>query len=783
MQVIETVRFWLLVGVLVTAGCYRPPSFERCEVACSGAEACPEGSTCLVDGFCHGEGDGVADCVAIDAGSDGGGGAAGSAIATGGEHTCAVLGDGRLACWGRNNRGQLGFPIDTRTATPTILDVSGVSAWTTVALGNYHSCAITDGDAALWCWGNCSLGECGDGQSTPIAAPTRPITAPQNGWSAVAPGGVHTCGIASGRLYCWGGNGYDQLGLSSNDDPVLEPTEVDGEASWTVIAAGNFHTCGIRSGGRLFCWGSNDQGKLGVGDQNPRDVPTEVDMGGMTWRTVAAGLGHTCGIRDDGSLWCWGYSGGGQTGGPSSDVPMMVDSGPWRDVVAATGHSCAVSEADELYCWGDDGFGARGDGLGDAPGVLVEIGTGLAWASVARGGLGDHACARTTDGDFYCWGDAGNGQVGDGELVDEHAPQQVPGGAGWTAIAGGGDQTCGVRGADLLCWGGYYLRQADIQVTPVEMTGGTGWTDVAIGREHGCAIDGAKHLWCWGDGADGELGNGANGYEEDPVAIEVTREWLDVTVGAHHTCAIEEPSPGASAGSVWCWGANFDLQIRASGMGSSNVPVQTLAPADFDEISAGVSHTCAHRNGDNELYCWGGNDDSQTSSPTSPTFPEAMVPDAGWQRVGVGAYHSCGILVGDVHCWGDNDTGQLGRATGGGNFTLHALAAHTGEWRGVTGGLYHACAIEITAPDPDELWCWGENDDGELGVAQFDGYLAPVQVGAATDWQTVAAGSSHTCAIDGGGFLWCWGDNNLGQLGDGESNRYEPTPVAPAEEL
>src|SRR5688500_7397833 len=111
MQVIETVRFWLAAAAVLAAGCYRPPSFERCAVACSAADACPEGSSCLADGFCHGGGDEVADCEPLppDAGPDGGGGETGQAIAIGAEHGCAVLGDGRLACWGRNHRGQLGL--------------------------------------------------------------------------------------------------------------------------------------------------------------------------------------------------------------------------------------------------------------------------------------------------------------------------------------------------------------------------------------------------------------------------------------------------------------------------------------------------------------------------------------------------------------------------------------------------------------------------------------------------------------------------------------------------
>jgi alpha-tubulin suppressor-like RCC1 family protein len=775
--VFETLRWFpLALALMAGAGCYRPPAFDRCQVTCSAAGECPEGATCLGDGYCHAGSDQTADCTPIDAGTDGGGGASGDAVAVGSGHSCAILGDGRIACWGRGSRGQLGTGSLQRTATPTIVDGG---PWTALATGDSHTCALAASDGAMWCWGANTLGQAGNDGAADEPVPTEVDTA-ITGWTAVTGGGVHTCGLAEGRLYCWGGNGYDQLGLGNDDDPVRAPVPVGAETTWEAISAGYFHTCGIRDGGRLFCWGANPDGRLGVGDANPRDTPAEVDAAGMRWRAVAAGGSHSCGIRVDGSLWCWGYSGSGQAGA-GGDEPQMLDEGPWRDVAATYTHSCGVTEDDELFCWGDDSLGQRGDGLGSGAGPLVRIGESESWAAVARG-IGTHTCARTTGGDFHCWGDAGDGQVGDGELVDEHAPQQVPGGAGWTRVAAGGDQTCGLRAGELLCWGGYWERQSAIETTPTVLDGGTGWLTVAVGAEHGCAIDGASHLWCWGDGSDGELGNGGVADSAAPIAIEPTREWLDVTIGRHHTCAVEQLTGGATAGPVWCWGANFDAQIRDPAMSGSSSPVETLAPADFDEVSAGISHTCAHRNGDNELHCWGGNGDGQTTSGTNPAWPPAPVPNAGWTTVGAGEYHACGILVDDVFCWGDNDRGQLGLDETAGFSASPVAAAPAGEWDGVAGGGSHACAIEVTAPAPHELWCWGGNDDGALGAGEVDVLLDPVRVGSTIDWRQVAAGYRHTCGIDAGGVLWCWGDDNLGQLGDGQSNRYAPVPVAPAVE-
>jgi alpha-tubulin suppressor-like RCC1 family protein len=675
--------------------------------------------------------------------------------------------------------------VVVRLGARTILEVRGVDGWGAVAAGNDHTCAITEADGALWCWGAGNIGETGTGTPVPEIEPSM-TEGPSSGWQVIAAGGDHTCGIASGHLYCWGGNTFDQLGLASDEDGELTPMEVDGEASWTAIAGGFAHSCGIRSEGRLFCWGSNSEGKLGVGDMNPRDVPTEVDVGGMTWRSVATGLSHTCGIRTDGSLWCWGHNGSGQVGVDGQgayDVPARVDDGPWRMVATGFSTSCGVTEDDELFCWGDDGLGQRGDWLGDGDFPLAEVGSGESWASVAIGAMGQHFCARTTGGDFRCWGEAGNGQIGDGVLVDQHEPTLVPGGSGWTRIAAGGDHTCGVRNGDLHCWGGEYLRQPLMQTSPVMLGSATGWIEVAVGRQHGCAVDGTNHLWCWGDGTDGELGTGDTQYQEEPVAVEATREWLDVTVGGDHTCAVEQLTGGATAGPVWCWGRNDDAQIRDPLMGASLEPIETINPADFDEVSAGLNHTCAHRNGDNEIHCWGNNAESQSSGTTNPQWPPVAVPNAGWASVGAGDHHTCGILVGDVHCWGDDDSGQLGDGTASGNSSTPVMAAHTGDWTVVAGGGYHACAIEVTAPAPRELWCWGENDDGELGVPAADGWRQPTRIGETIDWVTVSAGVSHTCGIDAAAQLYCWGENNLGQLGLGESNRYEPTPVAPAQEL
>lgn len=133
-------------------------------------------------------------------------------------------------------------------------------------------------------------------------------------WVRVSAGGFHTCGVRSDRsLWCWGHGDYGELGLGDRTDRLV-PTRVGSEVDWARVSANiSGHTCGVRTDRSLWCWGNNRLGQLGLGDRTRRLVPTLVGAG-VQWASVSGGAGHTCGVRTDLSLWCWGWNSSGQLG-------------------------------------------------------------------------------------------------------------------------------------------------------------------------------------------------------------------------------------------------------------------------------------------------------------------------------------------------------------------------------------------------------------------------------------------------------------------------------------
>lgn len=409
---------------------------------------------------------------------------------------CGPCGDGELRCTPGNDA-----LVCERATTDC--------GWQTVSAGDRHACALTDG-GTLWCWGEGMHGRLGNGTPTEFSWPVQVRAAEHapgeywSDWITVSAGDAHTCGVREdGTLWCWGrGN----AGLLGNGDTAssLWPVQVraaeDGEEShwsdWLSVSAGRLHTCGLREDGSLWCWGEGDRGALGNGATrliNRFPQPVLSTAGGEPWSdwvSVSVGVNHTCGIRRNGTLWCWGSNASGQLGttaDPSTEptttpAPVLpaagVTGGPWRDwdtVVAASGHTCGLRENGTLWCWGLGTEGRLGNGsLPNASFPLpvqvratsasgeVEDGDegGSEWATVDA--YNAHTCGKLRDGRLWCWGRGSLGRLGSGSgnTDDSARPLQVRDGSGdeawndWDMVSTGGAFTCGQRlDASLWCWG------------------------------------------------------------------------------------------------------------------------------------------------------------------------------------------------------------------------------------------------------------------------------------------------------------------------------------------
>jgi alpha-tubulin suppressor-like RCC1 family protein len=373
-----------------------------------------------------------------------------SKVAAGYAHTCAIKQDGSLWCWGDNRYGQVGNGNFIGSITiPVQIMSSGVVS---VAAGGWHTCAIKQ-DGSLWCWGWNSDGRLGDGTNTSRSTPVQIMS---SGVSSVALGGQHTCAIKiGGSLWCWGGNFYGQLGDGTKANKNI-PVQII-PSGVVAVALGALHTCAIKTDGSLWCWGHNGFGQLGDGTVTDRNTPVQIIPSGVS--SVAAGYHYTCAIKTDSSLWCWGVNYGGNiySGNiPSQLIPsgaVFVEVGYGEEYGVVQDHLCTIKQDGSLWCWGWNYYGQLGDGTNTSRTTPVQImSSGV--SSVSLGGL--HTCAVKTDSSLWCWGSNYYGQLGDGTYTNRNTPVRVinPSGSG-----GGGAPS--IR--DESSFGNREQKQANIE--------------------------------------------------------------------------------------------------------------------------------------------------------------------------------------------------------------------------------------------------------------------------------------------------------------------------------
>ena len=227
-------------------------------------------------------------------------------------HTCAILDNGAVSCWGRGDNGQLGNGGTSEKSTPTLISSLGTGR-TAVALssGGTHTCAILD-NGAVSCWGDGSYGQLGNGATSDKTTPTL-TSSLGTGRTAVAlsSGGYHTCAILdNGAVSCWGDGNNGQLGNGGTSDkttPTLTSSLGTGRTA-VALSSGFYHTCAILDNGAVSCWGDGNNGQLGNGATSDKSTPTLTSSLG-TGRTAVAlssGFYHTCAILDNGAVSCWG---------------------------------------------------------------------------------------------------------------------------------------------------------------------------------------------------------------------------------------------------------------------------------------------------------------------------------------------------------------------------------------------------------------------------------------------------------------------------------------------
>jgi len=280
-------------------------------------------------------------------------------VEAGYESACGRRTDGSLYCWGRNNSGQLGDGTTTHRTVPTLV-LGFSSGVTSVGVGETHACAVRFG--ALYCWGRNDYGQLGDGTTTHRQQPVA-VSGLSSGVAQVVADSRHTCAVTvSGAAYCWGYNGGGRLAVGVGSNPVTTPRGVTGLSSGVArMGVGFEHSCAVRTNGELLCWGHNNFGQLGDGTVVSQFVPVQVQgISGVA--EVSAGYEHTCARRTDGTVWCWGRNspnmlGDGTTLNPRTTPVPVVDLTDAISISTGTETTCAARRDGTVRCWGSSNSG------------------------------------------------------------------------------------------------------------------------------------------------------------------------------------------------------------------------------------------------------------------------------------------------------------------------------------------------------------------------------------------------------------------------------------------
>jgi alpha-tubulin suppressor-like RCC1 family protein len=424
------------------------------------------------------------------------------------QHTCALMADGAVKCWGRDN---LGTGITGNVLTPALVaGTGGTFAARDVAAGRNHTCVVR-GNGTVSCWGSNDSGQLGLGTFGGMALSPTGVPGLTN-VVAITAGEAHTCALlADGIAKCWGRNTSSELGDGTNLNSP-SPVIVTGLTNAIAIAAGGglgaSHTCALLADGTAKCWGANSTGQIGNNSTSPQPIP--VSVSGLFQATaIAVGEFHTCALLADGSARCWGANGSGQLGDATNTprlTPLFPVSGLGNAVALAAGntHTCALLAAGGARCWGGNLLGQLGDNTTTSKNVSGPVlGLSTAVTVAITGGFGQ-TCALIFNGKAQCWGDNSAGQLGNDTTNSTVAP---------------GDFVK-VKIANLFTL-----------ITPL-----TKAVNITTGRRHSCALLSNGGVSCWGDNTFGQLGIGSSTVTQLTTASGVPSLTLNIdpTVTFNH---------------------------------------------------------------------------------------------------------------------------------------------------------------------------------------------------------------------------------------------------------
>ena len=754
-----------------------------------------------------------------------------SHLATGDSHTCALLHNGVVRCWGDNTYGQLGINALLSSATPVnVSSFDDGQFAVSIAAGKSHTCALLN-SGAIACWGDNGFGSLGNQSFMDSWSPMTVFNS-DGRFVSVAAGGFTTCAIdVASDLWCWGSNSFGQVGVNSTETSFSTPQLVhgqDGAHSFVSVEVGANHVCAVSDIGTTWCWGANASSQRGDGGSSVARVPTQTSSLGtsITARQVSSGDLHTCAMLNTAHVKCWGSNTSGRLGDGTTTLrsapTSVVNLTSATAISAGASHTCAISGG-VSYCWGSNNNGRLGIDSTTASHVPTQVllPTGVHTREISAGAA--HTCVLLDTADVMCWGDNQSGQLGDGGIDEQYVPTmvaQLRTGPGISSDSSSEETHESVRittsfdsvdrtGHRMLVYGTDEFLNGHNTVVDLGHFGPV--QHIATGSHHSCVVIAGGYVKCWGTNDDGAIGDGSNDVRPlpvDVVGLGVTAR--KVAVGAGHSCVV------LSDGALQCWGNNESGQVGDGTVLSRRVP--TAVPvSNVIDVVLGDDFTCALTTL-GKVFCWGNNESGQlaTVMPSSSTPVEVEVdvdysvlaiaagPDqvcvvlnnaavkcwgggatlptapvglgSSVSGVSVATNHVCAVLhSGQVKCWGDNTYGQLGdNTTTSSTQPVTSLFENTEHVKFVSTAHNTSCAVLTTGI----MKCWGQGMNAVTGLAPDVGDLhTPTTVTALSGRgiRDVSLGELHGCALTYLGDVWCWGSNARQQRGIRGAELVAPT--------
>ena len=696
-------------------------------------------------------------------------------------HSCAILANGQVQCWGGNTHGQLGDGTTQTQLQPTNIASTEPIRW--VEGGTSHSCFL-GGGGQVWCVGSNLFDQLGNGSNSTSSETTLTLVVGVSNAVALSVGanGYHGCAVVNdGTVRCWGSGTYGKLGNGDTEGQNASVL-VEGLEHAVAISVGERHSCALVQGGTVWCWGNNIYGQLlGDGIVSESHVPAQVP-GLQEIVHIRAGSDGTCAINVHGRAFCWGSdnyrgmtelddisdamaighgrnvqcilqrTGGVQCGGSSNSngdgqLGRGYFSGTNNQLAPITGlgsvthlsygysHGCVSDAAGGIQCWGTNIRGALGNGRSTniytpVPAATTPpLDTGL--QALALGGgvnVVRHACAVAGDGQVLCWGGNNAGQLGNGAIgVDALSATpvvaQTSGPA--TDVRTGHGQTCALLTNETVeCWGSAGIGSNDREL-PTTIPGVNSAVQIATGKSFGCALTRGQEAYCWGDNTDGELGIGNNVDQQTPVLFGLGSldPVVEIATGFTHMCV------RSNMQEVFCSGSNNSGQLGNNSTVPSNAPVQVVGLTQVTALAAGDDFTCAVLS-DQTVQCWGENNGKRLGVSGMSHSP-IPIPNPDLSQVlsvSAGRYHACALIDAGVDqtvsCWGSNNFGQLGIGTPGSSF-LPTTVVGVSDARELRIGVEASCVILRAT---GSARCWGNNSMGQLGLGYFGNAPSPESV-------------------------------------------------------